>query len=153
MIELEERDYTQFDVQQEAREMLVDYPDLRVSVNDVSAFQGGRRPQTFQVNLPGPTWTSSRSTPTQLIAGLKKRAGDSSTSTRPSRSASPRSRCSSTARRPATWACRSARSPTRSASSSAACRSRKFRDGDEQYDVWLRAEAERPRDDRRTSTS
>ena len=41
--ELEERNYTQFAIQQQAREMLVDYPDLRVSVNDVSAFQGGRR--------------------------------------------------------------------------------------------------------------
>ena len=34
--------------------MLEDYPDLRASVNDVSPFQGGRRPQTFQVNLAGP---------------------------------------------------------------------------------------------------
>ena len=34
--------------------VLEDYPDLRVSVNDVSPFQGGRRPQTFQVNLAGP---------------------------------------------------------------------------------------------------
>lgn len=41
MEDLEEREYTQFAVQQEAREMLVDYPDLRASVNDVSAFQGG----------------------------------------------------------------------------------------------------------------
>jgi HAE1 family hydrophobic/amphiphilic exporter-1 len=47
-------DYTQFAIQQEAREMMADYPDLRVSVNDVSAFQGGRRPQIFQMNLNGP---------------------------------------------------------------------------------------------------
>ena len=30
------------------------YGDLRLSVNDVSEFQGGRRPQTFQINLGGP---------------------------------------------------------------------------------------------------
>ena len=40
--------------------MLIDYPDLRVSVNDVSAFQGGRRPQTFQVNLAGPDLDTAR---------------------------------------------------------------------------------------------
>jgi HAE1 family hydrophobic/amphiphilic exporter-1 len=54
MKELEERKYTQFEVQSEAREMLKAYPELRVSVNDVSAFQGGRRPQIFQINLSGP---------------------------------------------------------------------------------------------------
>ncbi|HEX8202442.1 MAG TPA: efflux RND transporter permease subunit, partial [Isosphaeraceae bacterium] len=46
--------YTQFAIQDEARKFLVDYPDLRASVNDISPFQGGRRPQTFQVNLAGP---------------------------------------------------------------------------------------------------
>jgi HAE1 family hydrophobic/amphiphilic exporter-1 len=54
MKELEERDYTQFAVQQKARDLMAEYPDLRVSVNDVSAFQGGRRPQIFQMNLSGP---------------------------------------------------------------------------------------------------
>ena len=45
--------FDQFVIQQEARKFLEDYPDLRVSVNDVSPFQGGR-PQTFQVSLAGP---------------------------------------------------------------------------------------------------
>ncbi|MCA1682715.1 MAG: efflux RND transporter permease subunit [Actinobacteria bacterium] len=54
MVDLEDREYTQYAIQQEAREFLADYPDLRVSVNDVSPFQGGARPQTFQVNLAGP---------------------------------------------------------------------------------------------------
>ena len=43
MKDLEDRDYTQFDViQQRPATILADYPDLRASVNDVSAFQGGR---------------------------------------------------------------------------------------------------------------
>ena len=54
MKELDDRDYSQFVVQQEVREILKDFPDLRASVNDVSSFQGGRRSQTFQVNLSGP---------------------------------------------------------------------------------------------------
>ncbi len=71
MKDLEEREYTQFDVQQLAREMLTDYPDLRVSVNDVSAFQGGRRPQTFQVNLAGPDLNELARFSDSLKAGLK----------------------------------------------------------------------------------
>src|SRR5262249_26904242 len=47
MKDLEERDYTQFVVQEQARAVMADYSDLRISVNDVSQFQGGRRPQTF----------------------------------------------------------------------------------------------------------
>jgi HAE1 family hydrophobic/amphiphilic exporter-1 len=54
MTELEDRDFSQFAVQDQARQFLKGYPDLRVSVNDVSAFQSGRRAQTFQVNLAGP---------------------------------------------------------------------------------------------------
>jgi HAE1 family hydrophobic/amphiphilic exporter-1 len=54
MKDLEERKYSQFEVQEQARGMLAVYPELRLSVNDVSAFQGGRRPQVFQMNLQGP---------------------------------------------------------------------------------------------------
>lgn len=54
MNDLEDREISQFAVQDKAREMLVNYPDLRVSVNDVSPFQGGRRAQIFQMNLAGP---------------------------------------------------------------------------------------------------
>ena len=59
MTDLEDRDYTQFDIQQEARKILEDYPDLRASVNDVSPFQGGGRAQMFQVELHGPDLESS----------------------------------------------------------------------------------------------
>jgi HAE1 family hydrophobic/amphiphilic exporter-1 len=54
MTDLEKRKFSQFEVQSEARKILVEYPDLRGSVNDVSSFQGGARPQTFQVNMAGP---------------------------------------------------------------------------------------------------
>jgi HAE1 family hydrophobic/amphiphilic exporter-1 len=54
MPELGERDFSQFEVQDQARALTTDYPDLRISVADVSAFQGGRRSQTFQMNLTGP---------------------------------------------------------------------------------------------------
>jgi HAE1 family hydrophobic/amphiphilic exporter-1 len=75
MKELDERDYTQFAVQAEARELMTDYPDLRVSVNDVSAFQGGRRPQTFQMNLAGPDLEKLAEYSEKLKEGLAERGG------------------------------------------------------------------------------
>ena len=131
---------TSSQIQQEARKFLEDYPDLRVSVNDVSPFQGGRRPQTFQVSLAGPELSQLAAYGDQLIAELKKEGG-SSTSTRRSRSASPKSRSSID---------REAASDLGVPVGTIADTLRvlvgglpvsKFREGDEQYDVWLRAES------------
>ena len=75
--DLEERPtkYTQFEIQQKARTIMEDYPDLRASVNDVSAFQGGSRPQTFQVNLAGPDLDKLAVYSDQLVAELRKAGG------------------------------------------------------------------------------
>ncbi len=73
MIDLEDRKYSQYAIQQEARAFLTEYPDLRVSVNDVSPFQGGARPQTFQVNLAGPDLTQLAKYSDEMIRRLKKR--------------------------------------------------------------------------------
>ncbi len=54
MNDLEDRKVTQFAIQEQARKALSKYVDLRLSVIDISEFQGGRRPQTFQINLGGP---------------------------------------------------------------------------------------------------
>jgi HAE1 family hydrophobic/amphiphilic exporter-1 len=75
MKELGERPYTQFDAQRQARAILEDYPDLRASVNDVSAFQGGRRPQTFQINLAGPDLDRLATYSQKLADGLKQAGG------------------------------------------------------------------------------
>ena len=75
--DLEERTtkYTQFEVQQDARAIMEDYPDLRASVNDVSAFQGGNRPQTFQVNLAGPDLEKLAEYSERLMAELRRGGG------------------------------------------------------------------------------
>lgn len=54
--ELDEREYAQFDVMQRAREILLDYPELRTTVSDVSAIGGGPEgdSRTFQVSVSGP---------------------------------------------------------------------------------------------------
>ncbi len=54
--ELDERGFTQFDLMRRAREILRDYPDLRTSVSDVSAIGGGANGDSriFQLSLQGP---------------------------------------------------------------------------------------------------
>ncbi len=63
---------TQDDVQKKARALMEDYPDLRVSVNDVSAFQGGRRSQTFQINIGGPEIDDLAKYSEELVGRLKE---------------------------------------------------------------------------------
>jgi len=142
MEDLEERvpEYTQFAIQQEARDLLVDYPDLRASVNDVSAFQGGRRPQTFQVNLSGPDLEQLSKYADTLMAKLKEKPGlvdlDTSISLRKPevQVIVDRERASDLAIPVGTIA-DTLRVLVGGMPIS------KFRDGDEQYDVWLRAVA------------
>ena len=55
MIDLEHRDYTQFDVMREARRIMADYPDLRAAVQEVQAFQAtGFRQVLIDLNIAGP---------------------------------------------------------------------------------------------------
>jgi HAE1 family hydrophobic/amphiphilic exporter-1 len=140
MDELEERDYSQFAVQQSAREFLADYPDLRASVNDVSPFNGGNRPQTFQLNLGGPDLERLAEYADRLVAGLRKdgRVVDLDTTL--------------SLRKPEVQVVidREAASDLGVPVGTIADGLRvlvgglpvtRFRDGDEQYDVWLRADA------------
>ncbi|MGE3819519.1 MAG: efflux RND transporter permease subunit, partial [Isosphaeraceae bacterium] len=138
MADLEERDYSQFDVQQQAREILTDYPDLRASVNDVSAFQGGRRPQTFQINLAGPSLEKLSQYADTLVSELRKRPGlvdlDTTLSLRkPEIQVVIDREAASDLEIPIATVADSLRILVGGLPVS------KFRDGDEQYDVWLRA--------------
>ena len=55
LVDLGEREYSQFDVMQEARKILVDYPDLRAAVQDVAAISAsGFRQVMIDLNLRGP---------------------------------------------------------------------------------------------------
>ncbi len=133
-------EYSQFDVQQEARGLMKDYPDLRVSVNDISPFQGGRRPQIFQMNLTGPDLEQLAVYADRLKAGLVERGGLSDLDT------------SISLRKPEVRVLidREAASDLGIQVLTVADSLRvlvggmpitNFRDGGEQYDVWLRAEA------------
>ncbi len=133
-------EFDQFQIQQEARKFLEDYPDLRVSVNDVSPFQGGARPQTFQVSLAGPELGQLAAFGDQLIAKLKEAGSIVDLDTTLS------------LRKPEVQVVidREAASDLGVPVGTIADTLRvlvgglpvsKFRDGGEQYDVWLRADS------------
>jgi HAE1 family hydrophobic/amphiphilic exporter-1 len=134
--------FDQFSIQQEVRQFLEDYPDLRVSVNDVSPFQGGRRPQTFQVSLAGPDLNQLAAYGDQLIKELRTEGGMVDLDTTLS------------LRKPEVQVVidREAASDLGVPVGTIADTLRvlvgglpvsKFREGDEQYDVWLRAESDK----------
>ena len=56
LVELEDRNFSQFDIMRRTREILSEYPDLRPSVSDVSALGGGPNGDNriFQISLQGP---------------------------------------------------------------------------------------------------
>jgi HAE1 family hydrophobic/amphiphilic exporter-1 len=58
-VELQDRDFSQFDLMRHVREILAEYPDLRTSVSDVSALGGGPNGDNriFQISLQGPDIT------------------------------------------------------------------------------------------------
>ena len=130
--------YTQFDVQNDARKLLEDYPDLRSSVNDVSQFQGGNRSQTFQVNLSGPDLAKLSEYADRLVLELRKAGGiadlDTTLSLRKPeiQVAIDRERASDFGIPVGTIA-DSLRILVGGRPVS------RFKEGDEQYDVWLRA--------------
>ncbi len=55
LVDLTERDYSQFEVMSDARQVMSDYVDLRVAVQEVAAFQAtGFRQVDIDLNLVGP---------------------------------------------------------------------------------------------------
>ncbi len=56
MVELGERRFSQFDLMHRVRDILTEYPDLRTAVSDVSALGGGPNGDSriFQISLQGP---------------------------------------------------------------------------------------------------
>jgi HAE1 family hydrophobic/amphiphilic exporter-1 len=54
MIDLEERDYSQFEVMAQARRLLSKYPELRISVQNVAGISGAGRASALQYTLQGP---------------------------------------------------------------------------------------------------
>jgi HAE1 family hydrophobic/amphiphilic exporter-1 len=76
LIDLRQRPYTQFDVMNEARAILADYPDLRAAVQDVSAFQAtGFRQVMVDLNLRGPDMERLQEYSGKITAWMKLQPG------------------------------------------------------------------------------
>ena len=75
LIDLQERKYSQFAVMNDARQIMADYPDLRVAVQDVSAIQGtGFRQVDIDLNLRGPDMKKLQEFSNQVAAWMRGRA-------------------------------------------------------------------------------
>lgn len=76
MVEIHERKFSQFDAMGEARKVLLDYPDIRTAVTDVSAIQAnGQDTRLFQMTLQGPDLTLLAEYSDKLKTELQKLRG------------------------------------------------------------------------------
>ena len=72
LVDLSQRDFTQFEVMADARKMFQEYPDLRVSVQGVNSFSGGGVRQTdLEFNLRGPSLEKLQEYTDKLIARMR----------------------------------------------------------------------------------
>jgi HAE1 family hydrophobic/amphiphilic exporter-1 len=70
--DLREREFSQFDVMGDARRILLDYPDLRAAVQDVAAFSGaGFRQVMVDLNLRGPDMERLQDYSEKICAWMK----------------------------------------------------------------------------------
>ncbi len=141
LIDLTERDYSQFDVMNDARQILARFPDLRVSVQTVSAFRGGgTRQSDLEFSLLGPSLDKLEKYSEQLTERMQRETGlfldvDTTLSVRKPelRAVIDRERASELGIQAediaATLGILVGGAPVS-----------KYKEEDEQYDVWLRAE-------------
>jgi HAE1 family hydrophobic/amphiphilic exporter-1 len=74
--ENDEKYFTQFDIQNDARKIMKDYPDLRVAVQDVSVISAsGFRQSMIDFNLRGPDLTKLQQYSEQIMKWLKSQKG------------------------------------------------------------------------------
>ncbi len=76
LVDLSQRDYGQFDVMADARKIFQDYPDLRVSVQVVNSFSGGGTRQTdLEFNLRGPNLNRLQEYSDKIMARMRQISG------------------------------------------------------------------------------
>jgi HAE1 family hydrophobic/amphiphilic exporter-1 len=140
LVELHERDYSQFDVMLDARQVMSDYPDLRVAVQEVQAFQAtGFRQVDVDLNLVGPDLVELQRLAETIVAWMKTRGHFVDVDTSLSLS-KPELRVQIDRERASDLGL-----PVQTVASTLGILVggepvSKFKEGDEQYDVWLRAE-------------
>ncbi|MBI4514667.1 MAG: efflux RND transporter permease subunit [Deltaproteobacteria bacterium] len=74
--ELEERPFSQLAVMKQAREVLADFPDLRASVQNINLFVGGGQRQTeIELDLSGPSIEKLAEYSEKIMAGMRSTRG------------------------------------------------------------------------------
>ena len=137
LVDLAQREYSQFDVMRKARAVLARFPEVRSSVNAPGGFSGGSRRTQLQYNLNGPDLEALRGYANGIVAELRKIPGYVDLDT------------SLTARQPEIRVVldrpRAADLGISAADVASSLRTMvggeiitKYREGVEQYDVWLR---------------
>jgi len=139
MKELEERDFSQFDVMANARRILADYPDLRTSVQAVNLFGGGgQRMSDFEFDLVGPEIERLEDYADAIMAEMRKSPGfvdvDSSLALR-----KPEIRVNIDRKKAADLGIRVEDVAGTLRTLVGGEPVTKYKEADEQYDVWLRA--------------
>ncbi|MBL9091197.1 MAG: efflux RND transporter permease subunit [Planctomycetaceae bacterium] len=140
LTDLAKREFSQFDVMADARKILIDYPDLRAAVQDVAAISGsGFRQVMIDLNLRGPDMQKLQEYSEQITAWMRSRGHyvdvDTSLSFR-----KPEVRINPIRERASELGV-----SIQSVSSTAGVLVggepvSKYKEADQQYDVWLRAE-------------
>jgi HAE1 family hydrophobic/amphiphilic exporter-1 len=140
LTDLGERGYSQFDVMRKARKMLKDYPELRSGVQDVSYFQAaGARSSMIDLNLRGPDLAKLEEYSSRIIEWMKEDPRfvdmDTSLSLR-----KPELRVEIDRRRAGDLAVPAQSIATTLNVAVGGVPVSKYKELDEQYDVWLRAQ-------------
>jgi HAE1 family hydrophobic/amphiphilic exporter-1 len=141
LVDLSERDFSQFDIMADARRMLRQYPDLRTAVQGVNPLaSSGQRLSDLEMNLRGPDLVRLQAYSDRLMEGMRKLPGlvdvDTTAAVRTPelRLVIDRDKASDLGVNvqdiAATVQTYIAGQPVS-----------KFKENDQQYDIWLRAEA------------
>ncbi len=134
--DLETRDFSQFEVMKEVRALMADFPELRSSVNSTSGMGGGRAVD-FQYNLTGPELDKLVEFSDHVARELRKRPGfvdvDTSLASR-----QPEVRVRIDRKKAADLGVTAADVASTLKTMVGGEIVTKFREGVEQYDVWLR---------------
>ena len=140
LTDLTTREFSQFDVMADARKIMVDYPDLRAAVQDVAAISGsGFRQVMIDLNMRGPDMDKLQEYSEKITTWMKSRGHyvdvDTSLSIR-----KPEVRVTP-ARERASELGVSIQSISRTANILVGGEPvSKYKEADQQYDVWLRAD-------------
>jgi HAE1 family hydrophobic/amphiphilic exporter-1 len=145
LVDLEERDFSQFDVMDEVRRILRDYPDLRTSVQGINPLAtGGARIADVELNLRGPDLVRLQEYADRLMDGMRQMPGmvdvDTTLAVR-----TPELRLDIDREKASDLGLNVQDVASTVQTFIAGMPVSKFKEADQQYDIWLRADPGRRR--------